>query len=748
MLPQKLEVKNRLSHSVEIKRITIVRGDKYKNIQITHIIAASKPNLDKYNFHIFEKLSTVELNTKPLDLTKIKLYIKKDPNAKSFYNTSCRNVPLKSAEKILRTVHYQHARGKGMTNLKTENLNSKFYQSGITNIPVIKYTKNAPIIKIITEFRTPSLGTSRNQSYGDKYNTNYKFNNQTYNQVNPQRGKITVNKEITTIKVKEANKKENEEKNKFSQINYNTQNNNKKIVPQTTKGNNYASKTYTNNRYNNNYNTNKPKEVTKKEENKKIVVNINTRPNTNNYQKNQNQTNIQNNQQNKKDNISNDNKDIKKDENIPTKENLEQVPIKVDSEKKEDKNNKEVEKPKYVNKLPLTVNINLDNQNIKEKDNKIVPISKENTNIEKGKITNQNTKVIEPRNYVNKTNNYSIRPQTNIKNPTIPNKIITTNININKPIPTTQNKITTTNININRSNTTNTNISNRNGNQYKNSNLSKVTTTSSRPIVAKTYSHTTPSNINKVVTSNRQTGMKKENGGANVNNIAIKYQKPETKKITTTDIKNIPSRGLNNQSNVTQTLNKNISMNGTPLEKSSNISKTSNISINTNVHPKTDIKINVNINNNIPLNVRTNVKTREKPNYRCITYARPSKNTTNVTHYINRISTNSSNGDNNSNVPKEETKLRSNIIQASNLSKVSINQNKNQIKTDIPLKSEEKKIDNISNIEINNPEIRNQEILENQNKEKKIKIKKKKNITLHKQSLRKKIFQKKKKLRM
>ena len=70
---------------------------------------------------------------------------------------------------------------------------------------------------------------------------------------------------------------------------------------------------------------------------------------------------------------------------------------------------------------------------------------------------------------------------------------------------------------------------------------------------------------------------KKENGGANVNNIAIKYQKPETKKITTTDIKNIPSRGLNNQSNVTQTLNKNISMNGTPLEKSSNISKTSNL---------------------------------------------------------------------------------------------------------------------------------------------------------------------------
>ena len=41
MLPQKLEVKNRLSHSVEIKRITIVRGDKYKNIQIMLLLKLS-----------------------------------------------------------------------------------------------------------------------------------------------------------------------------------------------------------------------------------------------------------------------------------------------------------------------------------------------------------------------------------------------------------------------------------------------------------------------------------------------------------------------------------------------------------------------------------------------------------------------------------------------------------------------------------------------------------------------------------
>ena len=104
-LPKQDDTKKLLSHSVEIKRRTIIRGDKYNNIQITHIISVSKQNTDN-NFHIIEKLSTSELNKKPLDLTKIKLYIKKDPNAKSYYNTSCRNVPLKSAEKILKTTYY------------------------------------------------------------------------------------------------------------------------------------------------------------------------------------------------------------------------------------------------------------------------------------------------------------------------------------------------------------------------------------------------------------------------------------------------------------------------------------------------------------------------------------------------------------------------------------------------------------------------------------------------------------------
>ena len=256
-LPQKLDVKERLSHSVEIKRKTIIRGDKYNNIQITHIISASKPNLDKYNFHIFEKLSTTELNKKPLDLTKIKLYIKKDPNAKSFYNTSCRNVPIKSAEKILRTVHYQHAAGRGMTNLKTGTLNSKFYQSGIENIP-LKEIKRAPIVKIINEFRSPSQETNRNFSIGNKYGTNYKFNNKTYAVPSTQRD---------VKKYQHPKNRENEEKNKLSGKNYNVQKDITSIAPLTTGGNIYTSKTYITSR-NNNYNTYKPKEAPKINEKK------------------------------------------------------------------------------------------------------------------------------------------------------------------------------------------------------------------------------------------------------------------------------------------------------------------------------------------------------------------------------------------------------------------------------------------------------------------------------------------------
>ena len=74
-LPEQDEAKKRLSHSVEVKRKTIVRGDKYNNIQITHIISSSKPNLSKYNFHITEQLSTSELHQKPKKIQPRKAFI-------------------------------------------------------------------------------------------------------------------------------------------------------------------------------------------------------------------------------------------------------------------------------------------------------------------------------------------------------------------------------------------------------------------------------------------------------------------------------------------------------------------------------------------------------------------------------------------------------------------------------------------------------------------------------------------------
>ena len=474
-LPQQLDVKKRLSHSVEIKRKTIVRGDKYNNIQITHIISASKPTLEKYNFHILEKLSTVELNKKPLDLANIKLYIKTDPNAKSFYNTSCRNVPLRSVEKVLKTVHYQHAGGRGMTNLITNNLNKKYYQSGIVQIP-LKEIKKTPTVKIISEFRSPPHETNRNFSYGDKYNTNYKFNNKTYDVSKTQGDNKQINQPIVNSKFQPTNKKENEEKNKFSEKNYNNQRNIKNIASLTNNGNIYPSKTYTNNKYN----TYKPIEDGKKQDKKIIVVNTNRRLN-------QNKINISNIPTRK--NLSQDyKKDINIKENITivkkeieNKENLNEIPAKTDSELKDNKESMEKSNQNYINIFkPLLANkINDVNKNIQGNENKISPKTNAIT-IEKinEKNNNQNAKNIENRTYANRIINSNTKPSINTRNINEPSKKVITNLNINKPI------------------STNNYINNRSGNKYQNSNVSKVTSISKRPVNTQNY-QTYNSTINK-----------------------------------------------------------------------------------------------------------------------------------------------------------------------------------------------------------------------------------------------------------
>ena len=728
-LPQQLDVKKRLSHSVEVKRKTIVRGDKYNNIQITHIISVSKANLGKYNFHMFEKLSTAELNKKALDLTKIKLYIKKDPNAKSFYNTSCRNVPLRSAEKILKTVHYQHAGGRGMTNLKSNNLNSKFYQSGIVKIPIKEINKKAPIVKIINEFRSPCPQTDRNHSIGDKYNTNYKFNTQTYNAASKKSDNKPINHEMNNKKYIQINKKENEEKNKFSGRNYNNQTNIKNIAPISSRGNNYTTKTYTNNKYSN-YNTNKPKETTKMPEKKIIVVNTNARYNNNNISaKNPTQINTSNIpsrhyvSQNYK-------KDINKTENIPTDkkevndENLVEIHHKIDSELKDDKASMEVAKPYYINKTPTSNITNKDNQKKQEADNTVTPKMNERINIEKvnEKKDNQKDKKIEARVYVNKTNNHNIKPQTYIRNINEPNKRPITNININKPA-STNNYINNRNINTNK---------------YQNSNVSKVITTSKRPVVTQNYQTYNPTINKNVISSKKEPEIKTETSEVKTlqeNNLEDKSRKPELKDIISKDTNNEPSQNLPKTNNVNINVNKykntNITVTKKPEVKKSTTSNSTISSINNISKPSYTRQINVNINRNVPVGTHTNIKSQEKPNYRCITYARPSKNMTNVTHYVNEI-----NGDkktsintvnkpinaNNTNLPQLDQIIIDNNTKDNNLSKASISETKpkfkNEFKNDAPLRSKNKRIDITSNIPVKSPEIKDKEVSEIKNKEK------------------------------
>ena len=183
LAPPKNTVKSNHARSMEVKRKTIYRGGKYNNIQITHIISTTKENIDKYNFHIFEKLSRVELDKKPLDLSKIGSLIKDNKKAKSTFRSSCdtqKSLP-KSKEKIQKTTIFQHAAGIGMTNLPQNMISSTLYKSGILPLPKRKRPKGPPIVQVIESFRSQQPNSSffrnNNKSIGEKYNSNYSNTN-------------------------------------------------------------------------------------------------------------------------------------------------------------------------------------------------------------------------------------------------------------------------------------------------------------------------------------------------------------------------------------------------------------------------------------------------------------------------------------------------------------------------------------------------------------------------------------------
>ena len=270
-----------LPKSVEIKRKTIYRGGEYNNIQITHIISSLNPN-NKYQFHIFEKLSRAELDKKPLDLNKIRSQIRRDDKAKSSFRSSCdgRIIAPISRANIQKTTIYQHAAGIGMTNLAPNMINSTYYKSGILKIPKKKREKKAPVVQIIEVFRSQQNSNDRNnnKSMGTKHNTVNAFN-KTY--INPNNVISRNTKEFQGLNNNNQNFKENIEKNQKSNINTYTRGSN-------ISKNNYYTNLQSNTNKNNIINIKKNNIITVNKINNRDTITSSYNINQSNYDKDSN----------------------------------------------------------------------------------------------------------------------------------------------------------------------------------------------------------------------------------------------------------------------------------------------------------------------------------------------------------------------------------------------------------------------------------------------------------------------------
>ena len=216
-LPKYLENEKIQSSSAEVRRKTITRGGHYNNIQVTHIYVSTKSNIDKYNFHIMENLSTEELDKAPLDLKQIRSKIKQNKNAKSVYKSSCegRVTSSSSKDKMQKTTIFQHAGGMGMTNLEANMINSNLYTSGLRQIPQKIKEKNPPVIQVIDLFRSHQNNSNINRSINTNYinsdNISFKYNknninNKSYNILHNQ----IMNKSNASIKNNLKNYKSNQ----------------------------------------------------------------------------------------------------------------------------------------------------------------------------------------------------------------------------------------------------------------------------------------------------------------------------------------------------------------------------------------------------------------------------------------------------------------------------------------------------------------------------------------------------------
>jgi hypothetical protein len=171
-----------------MKRKTINRGNPVENVQITHIIFTSEPA----DFHIIEKLNLENLETAPIQISKSDR-ARLQRSGKVTSTCSCDGVEIAKPKKVNlkgKTIHYQHARGIGMTNDTSGKLNPLYYKSEIRKL--FPYVKRKMKEKV--EYMTFRNETGRNTTYisgtsklninNNNYNSNNNINNSYRNSTN------------------------------------------------------------------------------------------------------------------------------------------------------------------------------------------------------------------------------------------------------------------------------------------------------------------------------------------------------------------------------------------------------------------------------------------------------------------------------------------------------------------------------------------------------------------------------------
>ena len=165
-------------HSVNKDYSNNTYNYKNKLNEVTKRIDFNTPNGNTLDYN---KSRNNYNNNRPQVLTKKDNY----PMSNSTYgqNTFSRPIHHYKRSKIIKSIIFQHALGKGMTNLEKELRNPKYYGSGIQKYYKTPKKKNPPKVEIVQKFRSdfknPNNGT---KCLFNKYDPNKNKHNKSYSQ--------------------------------------------------------------------------------------------------------------------------------------------------------------------------------------------------------------------------------------------------------------------------------------------------------------------------------------------------------------------------------------------------------------------------------------------------------------------------------------------------------------------------------------------------------------------------------------